>query len=256
MRAASSRPPTRPASSCRRSRSTTTRPRSRRPATTSRTRTRRRACWRVSATRGQPAEAHDHHDHRLHRLGRLARRGQAAAEAGRHRPDRRRPRVSRPSTTGSTTATSTSPTTARRGGPTPYYELRQMLYSKNSAPIGKPASSNYERYANPARSTRCSTSTRRRTRPARSRSSRRSARRCCKDIPIIPTTESRQLVPVQHRRHRRLADTERPVRAAGGIQRPGRRAGAAAPLLEVGAELVGSTTAGPPSRVGPGRWTR
>jgi len=34
------------------------------------------------------------------------------------------------------------------GGPTPYYELRQMLYSKNSAPIGKPASSNYERYVN------------------------------------------------------------------------------------------------------------
>lgn len=36
------------------------------------------------------------------------------------------------------------------GGPTPYYELRQMLHSKNSAPIGKPASSNYERYINPA----------------------------------------------------------------------------------------------------------
>jgi len=36
------------------------------------------------------------------------------------------------------------------GGPTPYYELRQMLYSKNSAPIGKPASFNYERYLNPA----------------------------------------------------------------------------------------------------------
>jgi peptide/nickel transport system substrate-binding protein len=34
------------------------------------------------------------------------------------------------------------------GGPTPYYELRQMLYSKNSAPIGKPASFNYERYLN------------------------------------------------------------------------------------------------------------
>jgi peptide/nickel transport system substrate-binding protein len=34
------------------------------------------------------------------------------------------------------------------GGPTPYYELRQMLYSKNSAPIGKPASFNYERYYN------------------------------------------------------------------------------------------------------------
>jgi peptide/nickel transport system substrate-binding protein len=34
------------------------------------------------------------------------------------------------------------------GGPTPYYELRQELYSKNSAPIGKTASSNWERYYN------------------------------------------------------------------------------------------------------------
>jgi peptide/nickel transport system substrate-binding protein len=36
------------------------------------------------------------------------------------------------------------------GGPTPYYEMRQWLYSKNSAPIGQQASSNYERYSNPA----------------------------------------------------------------------------------------------------------
>jgi peptide/nickel transport system substrate-binding protein len=36
------------------------------------------------------------------------------------------------------------------GGPAPYYELRQLLYSKNSAPIGKIASSNWERYYNPA----------------------------------------------------------------------------------------------------------
>jgi peptide/nickel transport system substrate-binding protein len=35
------------------------------------------------------------------------------------------------------------------GGPTPYYELRQILYSKNSAPIGQQASFNYERYNNP-----------------------------------------------------------------------------------------------------------
>jgi peptide/nickel transport system substrate-binding protein len=34
------------------------------------------------------------------------------------------------------------------GGPAPYYELRQELYSKNSAPIGKTASSNWERYSN------------------------------------------------------------------------------------------------------------
>ncbi|MFC1420379.1 ABC transporter substrate-binding protein [Streptacidiphilus cavernicola] len=36
------------------------------------------------------------------------------------------------------------------GGPTPYYELRQWLYSSNSAPIGKPAATNFERYSNPA----------------------------------------------------------------------------------------------------------
>ncbi|HKT01751.1 MAG TPA: ABC transporter substrate-binding protein [Rugosimonospora sp.] len=35
------------------------------------------------------------------------------------------------------------------GGPTPYYELRQIMYSKNSAPLGKAASYNYERYDNP-----------------------------------------------------------------------------------------------------------
>jgi peptide/nickel transport system substrate-binding protein len=36
------------------------------------------------------------------------------------------------------------------GGPSPYYELRQWLYSANSAPIGTPAGSNWERYSNPA----------------------------------------------------------------------------------------------------------
>jgi peptide/nickel transport system substrate-binding protein len=34
-------------------------------------------------------------------------------------------------------------------GPSPYYEMRQLMYSKNSAPLGKPAASNYERYNNP-----------------------------------------------------------------------------------------------------------
>jgi peptide/nickel transport system substrate-binding protein len=36
------------------------------------------------------------------------------------------------------------------GGPTPYYELRAILYSPNSAPIGKTAASNWERYSNPS----------------------------------------------------------------------------------------------------------
>jgi peptide/nickel transport system substrate-binding protein len=39
---------------------------------------------------------------------------------------------------------------AETGGPTPYYELRQWLFSGNTAPIGQPAGSNFERYSNPA----------------------------------------------------------------------------------------------------------
>jgi peptide/nickel transport system substrate-binding protein len=35
-------------------------------------------------------------------------------------------------------------------GPAPYYELREIMYSKNSAPIGQLAASNWERYSNPA----------------------------------------------------------------------------------------------------------
>ncbi|MFI6878029.1 ABC transporter substrate-binding protein [Streptomyces sp. NPDC050400] len=34
-------------------------------------------------------------------------------------------------------------------GPTPYYELRQMLHSANTAPLGKNATSNFARYKNP-----------------------------------------------------------------------------------------------------------
>ena len=36
------------------------------------------------------------------------------------------------------------------GGPTPYYELRAILYSPNSAPVGKAAASNFERYSSPS----------------------------------------------------------------------------------------------------------
>jgi peptide/nickel transport system substrate-binding protein len=36
------------------------------------------------------------------------------------------------------------------GGPTPYYELRAILYSPNTAAVGKTAVSNYERYSSPS----------------------------------------------------------------------------------------------------------
>jgi peptide/nickel transport system substrate-binding protein len=38
---------------------------------------------------------------------------------------------------------------AETGGPTPYFELRQWLYSANSAPIGQSAGSNFERFSDP-----------------------------------------------------------------------------------------------------------
>src|SRR6266700_567095 len=39
---------------------------------------------------------------------------------------------------------------AQAGGPTPYYELSQWLYSGSTAPVGKPAATNFERYRDPA----------------------------------------------------------------------------------------------------------
>jgi peptide/nickel transport system substrate-binding protein len=39
---------------------------------------------------------------------------------------------------------------AEAGGPAPFYEMRQWLFSKNSAPIGTAASSNWERFSSPA----------------------------------------------------------------------------------------------------------
>lgn len=36
------------------------------------------------------------------------------------------------------------------GGPAPYFELRQLLFSANSAPVGTAAATNWERYSNPA----------------------------------------------------------------------------------------------------------
>jgi peptide/nickel transport system substrate-binding protein len=36
------------------------------------------------------------------------------------------------------------------GGPSPYYEFRQWLYSPASAPIGQPAATNWERYSDKA----------------------------------------------------------------------------------------------------------
>jgi peptide/nickel transport system substrate-binding protein len=75
------------------------------------------------------------------------------------------------------------------GGPTPYYELRQMLHSKNSAPLGKQANSNYERYDNPAIDALFNSY------PSADDAGQVAIMKqvqaaMLKDVPIIPTTES------------------------------------------------------------------
>ena len=75
------------------------------------------------------------------------------------------------------------------GGPTPYYELRQMLHSKNSAPLGQQANSNYERYNNPAIDELLNSY------PSADDAGQVAIMKqvedaVLKDIPIIPTTES------------------------------------------------------------------
>jgi len=75
------------------------------------------------------------------------------------------------------------------GGPTPYYELRRNLYSKNSAPLGTDAASNFERYNNPKADALFDQY------PSASEADRVSIVKQIEkfmidDVPVIPTTES------------------------------------------------------------------
>ncbi|BEP15145.1 ABC transporter substrate-binding protein [Acidothermaceae bacterium B102] len=74
-------------------------------------------------------------------------------------------------------------------GPSPYYELRQVLYSKNSAAIGKQANGNYERYLNPAVDTLFDQYA---TADATTQVSliKQISSYMIKDVPVIPTTGS------------------------------------------------------------------
>jgi peptide/nickel transport system substrate-binding protein len=76
------------------------------------------------------------------------------------------------------------------GGPTPYYELRQWLFSGNSAPIGQPAGSNFERYSNPQTDALIN-SYGDTTDPAKQHQIVNELQQVMlKDVPVIPVTES------------------------------------------------------------------
>jgi peptide/nickel transport system substrate-binding protein len=75
------------------------------------------------------------------------------------------------------------------GGPSPYYELRQELYSGNTAPLGQDASTNYMRFSDPAVDAlinQYSSAT-----PAEQQSIVSQLQKVMlTQVPIIPTTES------------------------------------------------------------------
>ena len=75
------------------------------------------------------------------------------------------------------------------GGPGPYYEFRQILDSRNSAPLGQPAASNYERYDNPAVDKALDEFAQ--ADPATQRKLLDTVQQAMlRDVPVIPTTES------------------------------------------------------------------
>ena len=99
-------------------------------------------------------------------------------------------------------------------GPTPYYELRAMLYSPNTAPIGKSAASNWERYS--------TQSTDALIEQYASTTSSAVQHQVVDELAAghalgragDPGHRGGRLVPVRHPAHRRLGDPEQPVRAA------------------------------------------
>jgi peptide/nickel transport system substrate-binding protein len=75
-------------------------------------------------------------------------------------------------------------------GPAPYYELREILYSKNSAPIGQNAASNWERYYNPTADKLINQYAATTSSAVQHRIVDGLAALMVKDIPVIPVTGS------------------------------------------------------------------
>ena len=115
-------------------------------------------------------------------------------------------------------------------GPSPYYELNNWLNSADTAPVGKVAATNYERYSNPA--------TDRPAQPVRDHHQRPPTQQSImdqiqqvmlSDVPIIPVVEAVDWYQYDTASLHRLAHARRPVRPAVRVRLPGHGAGAAAP---------------------------
>jgi len=78
---------------------------------------------------------------------------------------------------------------AEIAGPAPYYAMRQLLYSANSAPIGKPASTNYERYSDPKTDALLNAYGATTSLATQKQITDELERVLLTDVPVIPTTE-------------------------------------------------------------------
>jgi peptide/nickel transport system substrate-binding protein len=76
------------------------------------------------------------------------------------------------------------------GGPSPYFELRQLLFSANSAPIGTPAGSNWERYSSPATDTLINAFGATTSTATQQQIVDKLELVLLQDVPVIPVTES------------------------------------------------------------------
>ena len=108
----------------------------------------------------------------------------------------------------------------QQGGPSPYYEFRQWLYSANSAPIGKQAASNWERYSNPATDAADQPVRHDHLEGAAAADRGPAAAGPAEGRAVHSGDRGGGLVPVQHRQVHGLGDAERPLCRAGRVLLP------------------------------------
>ena len=108
----------------------------------------------------------------------------------------------------------------QQGGPSPYYEYRQWLYSANSAPIGKQASSNWERYSNPATDALINQYATTTSQAQQQQIVDQLQQVLLKDVPFIPVTEEVAWYQYNTGKFTRLGDAERPLCRAGRVLLP------------------------------------
>ena len=118
-------------------------------------------------------------------------------------------------------------------GPSAYYELNNWLNSANTAPVGKSAASNYERYSNKATDALLDQYAATADPAQQAAIMNQIQEAMLQRRAHHPGGGGGRLVPVRHRHLLRLAHARRPVRPAVRIRLPGQRAGAAAPVAEV-----------------------